>query len=379
MDVNGINVPTDTIEMESSIEPGQVWARNWRQFTSILPGLLLLLTIGMHNVSTIYECYQCGAHPKLLNDPISFNEISRSHSWFENQNNQNSYEPMRRYKRSYDEYGIDYDNYDDLTNEVVRTTIEDVYIDHGVGEVISTSATDEDNTTRSTESTIIRDRTAPNEIDKNAMEEMKPSTSTVASHCDDFEYDNNYDEANKEVVDPKTAAVSRNVAPPYWSGQRSTSTDRNELASMDNDYKEVIATTAADEDSNWSAERSTRDPMYGIFVWTAPNKTDQNPSTRTVAPHVNNIEYDDRDYVVEEVRPTMDTYGLDENIPYGKTSTHRSHIHIGLSTDRVSHFDRPAGSKFIFVIMWFCGAIFGNLYGAILVCGYKKRTIYVSF
>lgn len=33
----------------------QLWGNNWRQFTSVLPGLLLLLTAGVHIVFTIYE------------------------------------------------------------------------------------------------------------------------------------------------------------------------------------------------------------------------------------------------------------------------------------------------------------------------------------
>lgn len=40
---------------DSDLNVCQLWGNNWRQFTSVLPGLLLLLSLGMHNVFTIHE------------------------------------------------------------------------------------------------------------------------------------------------------------------------------------------------------------------------------------------------------------------------------------------------------------------------------------
>lgn len=447
MDVSGVNGPIDEIEMKSSIESDhpnssddgdagkyeeieancwQVWSRNWRQFTSVLPGLILLLTIGMYNVSNIYECYQFGKWPKLLNEPKSFlnsaNEISRPHSGFENQNNQNNYEPMRRYKRAYfDLYETDYDSYDE-DNEDVPTTTEavndwddTVFQENEFGEIGPKTAVKNhivENSIWETERTTSRDRNYQNETDQNAIEEIKSTTSTVAPNVGKVDHDS-YDEfvnSTKEAVDHNDNDL------PYRSDQRST--DRNEMvsqdnwpakrtsirtwsvtpsnvmASQDNDPDEIAPTAAVknrfDEDSNWSAERTTiRDRMNGIYVWTAPNETHQNAmqeiksTTSTVAPYVKNMDFDEDDYVVEEVRPSMtlstNTYDRDENIRYGKTTTESLLIQRIQDASEITDAYQPVARQFIFVMVWFCGAIVGNLFGALLVCRYKKRTIYVSF
>lgn len=43
------------LDDEHEINGCLFWGNNWRQFTSVLPGILLLLTIGLHNVFTLYE------------------------------------------------------------------------------------------------------------------------------------------------------------------------------------------------------------------------------------------------------------------------------------------------------------------------------------
>lgn len=40
---------------EHELNGCQMWGNNWRQFTSALPGILLLFTIGLHHVFTVYE------------------------------------------------------------------------------------------------------------------------------------------------------------------------------------------------------------------------------------------------------------------------------------------------------------------------------------
>lgn len=45
----------DELDDEYELNGCLLWGNNWRQFTSVLPGLLLLFTIGLHNVFTVYE------------------------------------------------------------------------------------------------------------------------------------------------------------------------------------------------------------------------------------------------------------------------------------------------------------------------------------
>lgn len=43
------------LDDENDLNGCQMWGNNWRQFTSVLPGIVLLLTIGLHQVFTVYE------------------------------------------------------------------------------------------------------------------------------------------------------------------------------------------------------------------------------------------------------------------------------------------------------------------------------------
>lgn len=43
------------LDDEHELNGCQMWGNNWRQFTSVLPGILLLFTIGLHHVFTVYE------------------------------------------------------------------------------------------------------------------------------------------------------------------------------------------------------------------------------------------------------------------------------------------------------------------------------------
>lgn len=47
--------PSDELDDEHELNGCQLWGNNWRQFTSVLPGILLLFTIGLHNVFSVYE------------------------------------------------------------------------------------------------------------------------------------------------------------------------------------------------------------------------------------------------------------------------------------------------------------------------------------
>lgn len=49
-----VSLPNE-LDDEHELNGCQLWGNNWRQLTSVLPGMLLLFTIGLHNVFAVYE------------------------------------------------------------------------------------------------------------------------------------------------------------------------------------------------------------------------------------------------------------------------------------------------------------------------------------
>lgn len=85
---------------ESELNVCQFWGNNWRQFTSVLPGLLLLLTLGAHNVFTIYELDHFkieGAQPLL----------TATRNFYTNRNSSSSYDSSP-YHSNYNSYRYNY-------------------------------------------------------------------------------------------------------------------------------------------------------------------------------------------------------------------------------------------------------------------------------
>lgn len=79
-----VSLPNE-LDDEHELNGCQLWGNNWRQFTSILPGILLLFTIGLHHVFTVYELdYFTTDHPGHLKgtfaDRSAFDAIETSDS-----------------------------------------------------------------------------------------------------------------------------------------------------------------------------------------------------------------------------------------------------------------------------------------------------------
>lgn len=80
------------LDDEHELNACLLWGHNWRQFTSVLPGILLLFTIGLHNVFTVYELdyFTTAAPPHLrgsFKDRSAFDPVptalSRNNSYGE--------------------------------------------------------------------------------------------------------------------------------------------------------------------------------------------------------------------------------------------------------------------------------------------------------
>lgn len=101
----------------------QLCGNNWRQFTSVLPGLLLLLTLGAHNVFTIYELDHFnlfgGADP-LLTATKNFNTNGISRFSYDSSpppyhNNYNSFRYNNSRHNDYSTRGYEYGSHSDDT------------------------------------------------------------------------------------------------------------------------------------------------------------------------------------------------------------------------------------------------------------------------
>lgn len=71
---------SDELDDEYELNGCLLWGKNWRQFTSVLPGILLLFTIGLHNVFTVYELdyFTTDSHGQLggtFDDRLAFDPM----------------------------------------------------------------------------------------------------------------------------------------------------------------------------------------------------------------------------------------------------------------------------------------------------------------
>lgn len=64
---------------EHDINGCLLWGNNWRQFTSVLPGILLLFAVGFHNVFTVYEVDRLSASMDLVKTFKSKHEPNQHH------------------------------------------------------------------------------------------------------------------------------------------------------------------------------------------------------------------------------------------------------------------------------------------------------------
>lgn len=314
----------------------QLCGRNWRQFTSVLPGLQLLLTIGMHDVFTIYECDQFRVWPKLLNANDSFlNSVvtaSLPHTNFENRNHEGALSRNKRSPFYVPLIPADYEQAEYVQPDYVQP-------DYAPPEY------------------------APPEYVQPDYDYIGGNNKAY-SIADSFR-DHNNENDNSTTTSSNTLTLS---TPTSTSGSYTTNTTIN---------------TVQATNSNQTTETSTG-------------------TTSTVAEHVHRLADAEIDYIVESVGPAISTvaypsskYDRDDsifNVTISYEDRFLSSNNIS-STTQAHHDPSTSGNlhpkplhKFteadfksmIFIMMWFCGAIIGNIYGALLVRNSKKRTIYVS-
>lgn len=101
----------------------QFWGRNWRQFTSVLPGLVLLITFGFNAVFTIYELNKLNSLSEDISAPqkyydskngndinypgrsVSTTSIYRNHDYYGTTARYDSYRGYRSSGSTHDDYG----------------------------------------------------------------------------------------------------------------------------------------------------------------------------------------------------------------------------------------------------------------------------------
>lgn len=318
------NVPkaydSDIENKEFELNFCQLWGKNWRQFTSVLPGLLLLLTIGMHDVFTIYECDQFRVWPKLLHANDSFLRspaaISPPHANFENYHHDRT---LSRSRRSPSLEHPEYSNYYDYDyigeNKDANPTVKsfrDRNNENGLHESeesTSTSTTFSYTSSTTTSTTITAHTTNPNQTD----------------------YDDSWNQTSSDRNAIETS-----------TGKRSKVSDYDDILYAENDYPDEHVR-----------------PALSTVAYPTGKMTDESTFMKFMKSY--------------EIR-------LLENM--GSTTQ----VHLDSTTYAPENSDPRIEHKFkgidfksmIFIMMWFCGAIIGNMFGALLIRDYKKRTIYVS-